>query len=51
MKEDWFNTFAPRLTQVVRAKTADRMWLCMGISLTWQVLQTWSKPQKTQQVL
>jgi len=45
------NTLAPGLIQAVHKKQLDRTWLCVGISLLLHGLQTWSKCQKTRQVL
>jgi len=35
---------------IFEIKPQNRMWLCLGISLVQQALQTWSKAQKTWQV-
>jgi len=40
-----------KLIQAVPKKQLDRMWLCAGISPLLFALRTWSKCQKTQQVL
>jgi len=45
------NTLMSGLIQAVRKKQLDRTWLCVGISLLLFGLRTWSKCQKTQQVL
>jgi len=46
-----FNTLTSGLIQAVRKKQLDRTWLCVRISPLLYGLRTWSKCQKTRQVL